>query len=41
MSSEPREPLRHILDEIDFLLAESRALSRDAFPKDPLRQRAV
>ena len=40
MSSEPLEPLRHILDEIDFLLAESHALSRDAFLKDPLRQRA-
>lgn len=40
MSSAPLEPLRHILDEIDFLLAQSRGLSRDAFLQDPLRKRA-
>ena len=40
MSSSPLEPLRHILDEIDFLLEESQSLSRADFLNDSLRQRA-
>jgi uncharacterized protein with HEPN domain len=40
MSSGPLEPLKHILDEIDFLLGEGRSLTREGFLRDPLRQRA-
>ena len=40
MSSGPLEPLKHILEEIDFLLGEGRSLTREGFLRDPLRQRA-
>lgn len=40
MSSAPLEPLRHILDEIDFLVEESRLITRGEFLRDSLRQRA-
>ncbi|HXK40205.1 MAG TPA: DUF86 domain-containing protein [Candidatus Paceibacterota bacterium] len=40
MSSAPLDPLRHILDEIDFLLNETRDLSKEAFLRDPVRSRA-
>ncbi len=40
MSSSPLEPLRHILDEVDFLLKESRSIAREDFLQDALRQRA-
>jgi hypothetical protein len=40
MSSASLEPLKHILDEIDFLVDESRELTKAAFLQDPVRQRA-
>jgi uncharacterized protein with HEPN domain len=40
MSSSPLEPLRHILDEIDFLVEESQSVAREDFLQDALRQRA-
>jgi uncharacterized protein with HEPN domain len=40
MSSASLEPLRHILDEVDFLVEESRGLTKSAFLRDPVRLRA-
>jgi uncharacterized protein with HEPN domain len=40
MSFEPRDVLRHILDEADYLVAASRELSENTFYSDPTRQRA-
>ena|SRR5687767_5402112 len=40
MSSAPHERRRHILDEIDFLIEESRGLTKAEFIQDRLRQRA-
>jgi uncharacterized protein with HEPN domain len=40
MSFEPREFLRHILVEADYLVGQSQGLSRDTFAVDATRQRA-
>ena len=40
MSSEPREYLRHILVEVDYLVTHSRDLSFDAFRNDETLCRA-
>lgn len=40
MSLSPREYIRHILDEIDYILSETRGLDVDAFLKDPTLTRA-
>jgi uncharacterized protein with HEPN domain len=40
MSFEPRDFLRHILIEADYLIGESRGLSREAFLADETRRRA-
>jgi uncharacterized protein with HEPN domain len=40
MSFTPREYLRHILAETEFLLDQSRDLSRDAFETDEVLRRA-
>jgi uncharacterized protein with HEPN domain len=40
MSSEPRDYLRHILVEADYLLATSKGLTFDAFMRDETLQRA-
>ncbi len=40
MSKQPEEYLKHILDEIEFLLASSKALSEDKFIYDETLQRA-
>lgn len=40
MSSAPLEPLRHILDEIQFLVDETRGLTKEEFLQDPVRLRA-
>lgn len=40
MSFEPREFLRHILAETDYLIEQSSDLSRSAFSTDPTLQRA-
>ena len=41
MSYEPREVLRHILAEADFLVDLCRSLTREALDEDPVVQRAV
>jgi uncharacterized protein with HEPN domain len=40
MSFEPRDYLRHILDEAEFLIRESRAVTADEFLTNPMLQRA-
>ncbi len=40
MSLEPREYLRHILDEADYLLESAAGLTREAFERDPTFRRA-
>jgi uncharacterized protein with HEPN domain len=40
MSFEPREYLRHMLTEADFLLQQSRTLSRESFLTDETLKRA-
>lgn len=40
MSFEPREYLRHILAEANYLIEEGAGLSRDAFAADETRRRA-
>lgn len=40
MSPSPNDILRHILDEAEFLLAQSAAVSLDGFLQDAVRQRA-
>lgn len=40
MSFEPRDYLRHILIEADFLLDRSRPLTLDSFRREPTVQRA-
>lgn len=40
MSFEPREYLRHILAEADYLAAASAGLTREQFQHDPTLQRA-
>jgi uncharacterized protein with HEPN domain len=40
MSFEPREFLRHILAEADYLIEQGVGLSREAFAADPTLQRA-
>ena len=40
MSFEPREYLRHILAEAEYLAATSAGLTRDQFQHDPTLQRA-
>jgi uncharacterized protein with HEPN domain len=40
MSFEPREYLRHILAEADYLLEHSRGVCRDSFEADETRRRA-
>jgi hypothetical protein len=40
MSFQPRDVLRHILDEADYLIAESQELSENTFCSDPRGQRA-
>ena len=40
MSFEPREFLRHILAEADYLIAASAGLTREQFEQDPTLQRA-
>ena len=40
MSPSPPELLRHILDEIDYLLAQSQQVSREGFLRDPTLRRA-
>ncbi len=40
MSFEPREFLRHILAEADYLVATSAGLTREQFEQDPTLQRA-
>ena len=41
MSFEPREFLRHILEETDYLVAVSATLTRAKLEEDPTLQRAV
>ena len=41
MSSEPREILRHILIEVDFLVEVRVTLTREVLNADPVLQRAV
>ncbi len=41
MSYEPREVLRHILIEADFLSEISATLTREALDEDPIVQRAI
>jgi uncharacterized protein with HEPN domain len=40
MSFGPREYLEHIRDEVEYLLAESSTLTREALGADPTRRRA-
>lgn len=40
MSFEPRDYLRHILDEADFLIRESGSLTADEFHASAIHQRA-
>ena len=40
MSSEPRDYLRHILVEADYLIAETSSLTRDAFVTNETLRRA-
>ncbi len=41
MSYEPREILRHILSEVDFLLDVRATLTRQILDEDPVVQRAI
>lgn len=41
MSYEPREILRHILTEVDFLVEVRVTLTRETLEEDPVLQRAV
>ncbi len=41
MSYEPREVLRHILAEVDFLIEVRATLTRQVLDEDPILQRAV
>ncbi len=40
MSFEPREILRHIADEVDYLITTSASVTRERFLADPTLQRA-
>ncbi len=40
MSFEPREILRHIVDEVDYLMTTSASVTREGFLADPTLQRA-
>lgn len=40
MSFEPLEYIRHILEEIEFLVSESTGLSKEEFLQDQVRRRA-
>ena len=41
MSYEPREVLRHILVEVDFLIEVRATLTRQVLDEDPILQRAI
>ena len=41
MSYEPREVLRHILAEVDFLIEVRATLTRQVLDEDPILQRAI
>ena len=41
MSYEPREILRHILAEVEFLVEVRATLTREALEEDPVVQRAI
>ena len=41
MSYEPREVLRHVLAEADFLVGLSDSLTRQVLEEDPVLQRAI
>ena len=40
MSFQPRDYVRHILDEVDYLIKTSQGLSAEAFLSDPTLRRA-